>query len=32
MEFGIQFFPDVGPKDKSAARYFDEARAIAESW
>lgn len=25
LEFGIQFFPDVGPDEKSAAQYWDEA-------
>lgn len=25
MEFGIQFFPDVSPKEKSAQQYFEEA-------
>jgi hypothetical protein len=25
MEFGMQFFPDVGPAEKDAAAYFDEA-------
>lgn len=25
MDFGIQFFPDVGPDQKSAARYWNEA-------
>ncbi|HIK32591.1 MAG TPA: LLM class flavin-dependent oxidoreductase [Oscillatoriales cyanobacterium M59_W2019_021] len=25
MEFGIQFFPDVSPEQKSAKQYFDEA-------
>ena len=25
MEFGMQFFPDVGPDQKSAERYFREA-------
>jgi alkanesulfonate monooxygenase SsuD/methylene tetrahydromethanopterin reductase-like flavin-dependent oxidoreductase (luciferase family) len=30
MDFGIQFFPDVGPKDKPAAKYFDEALRLVE--
>jgi alkanesulfonate monooxygenase SsuD/methylene tetrahydromethanopterin reductase-like flavin-dependent oxidoreductase (luciferase family) len=30
MEFGIQFFPDVSPKDKPAARYFDEALRLVD--
>lgn len=25
MEFGLQFFPDVGPEQKSAQQYFDES-------
>ncbi len=25
MEFGIQFFPDVGPGEKSAAKYWADA-------
>jgi alkanesulfonate monooxygenase SsuD/methylene tetrahydromethanopterin reductase-like flavin-dependent oxidoreductase (luciferase family) len=25
MEFGIQFFPDIGPKVKPADRYFAES-------
>ncbi len=25
MEFGLNFFPDVGPDEKSAAQYWDEA-------
>ena len=25
MEFGVQFFPSVGPDRKSAAQYWDEA-------
>ena len=25
MEFGLQFFPDVGPKEKAGREYFDEA-------
>src|SRR5262249_59864848 len=25
MEFGVQFFPSVGPDRKSPARYWDEA-------
>ena len=35
MEFGIQFFPDIGPKVKAADRYFAESlqsvRACATS-
>jgi alkanesulfonate monooxygenase SsuD/methylene tetrahydromethanopterin reductase-like flavin-dependent oxidoreductase (luciferase family) len=30
MEFGIQFFPDVGPEEKSGAQYFSEALLLAE--
>lgn len=30
MEFGIQFFPDVGPDQKSGAQYFDECLRLAE--
>src|SRR5215467_481189 len=30
MQFGVQFFPSVGPDEKSAAAYFAEALAIAE--
>src|ERR1700733_6593477 len=30
MEFGIQFFPCVGPDQKSAAAYFEEALVLAE--
>jgi alkanesulfonate monooxygenase SsuD/methylene tetrahydromethanopterin reductase-like flavin-dependent oxidoreductase (luciferase family) len=30
MEFGIQFFPDVQPEQKSGAQYFDEALILAE--
>jgi alkanesulfonate monooxygenase SsuD/methylene tetrahydromethanopterin reductase-like flavin-dependent oxidoreductase (luciferase family) len=29
MEFGVQFFPDVRPEEKSAARYFEECLSIA---
>ena len=25
MEFGLQFFPDVSPQQKSGQQYFDEA-------
>lgn len=28
MEFGIQFFPDIGPKVKPADRYFAESLAL----
>ncbi len=30
MEFGVQFFPDVRPEEKSARRYFADALEIAE--
>jgi alkanesulfonate monooxygenase SsuD/methylene tetrahydromethanopterin reductase-like flavin-dependent oxidoreductase (luciferase family) len=30
MEFGVQFFPDVRPEEKSGAQYFAEALALAE--
>ncbi|GAB7104188.1 LLM class flavin-dependent oxidoreductase [Streptomyces phaeofaciens JCM 4814] len=30
MEFGINFFPTVGPDDKPADQYFDEALRLAE--
>jgi alkanesulfonate monooxygenase SsuD/methylene tetrahydromethanopterin reductase-like flavin-dependent oxidoreductase (luciferase family) len=30
MQFGVQFFPDVKPEQKSGAEYFDEALRIAE--
>jgi hypothetical protein len=30
MEFGVQFFPDVGPQEKSGAAYFSDALALAE--
>ena len=30
MKFGLQFFPDVKPEQKSAAQYFSEALALAE--
>jgi alkanesulfonate monooxygenase SsuD/methylene tetrahydromethanopterin reductase-like flavin-dependent oxidoreductase (luciferase family) len=30
MEFGVQFFPSVGPKEQSAAAYFSDALALAE--
>jgi alkanesulfonate monooxygenase SsuD/methylene tetrahydromethanopterin reductase-like flavin-dependent oxidoreductase (luciferase family) len=30
MQFGVQFFPNFRPKDKSAAEYFAESLAIAE--
>ena len=30
MEFGVQFFPDVRPEDKSARDYFRDALDIAE--
>jgi natural product biosynthesis luciferase-like monooxygenase protein len=30
MEFGMQFFPDVGPEEKSAAQYFDESLRLVD--
>jgi alkanesulfonate monooxygenase SsuD/methylene tetrahydromethanopterin reductase-like flavin-dependent oxidoreductase (luciferase family) len=30
MDFGIQFFPDVGPRDKPADVYFDESLRLCE--
>src|SRR6266404_3849853 len=30
VEFGVQFFPDVKPEEKSARDYFAESLAIAE--
>src|SRR5262245_62654398 len=30
MQFGVQFFPSVGPAQKSAAEYFSESLALAE--
>jgi alkanesulfonate monooxygenase SsuD/methylene tetrahydromethanopterin reductase-like flavin-dependent oxidoreductase (luciferase family) len=30
MRFGVQFFPDVRPEQKSPAQYFAEALALAE--
>ena len=30
MRFGVQFFPDVAPQQKSAAVYFSEALDLAE--
>jgi alkanesulfonate monooxygenase SsuD/methylene tetrahydromethanopterin reductase-like flavin-dependent oxidoreductase (luciferase family) len=30
VQFGVQFFPDVGPEQKSARDYFGEALALAE--
>lgn len=30
MEFGIQFFPDVGPDEKSAAEYWGEALRLVD--
>jgi alkanesulfonate monooxygenase SsuD/methylene tetrahydromethanopterin reductase-like flavin-dependent oxidoreductase (luciferase family) len=30
MEFGVQFFPDVRPQEKSGAQYFSDALALAE--
>jgi len=30
MEFGMQFFPDVGPSQKSSRQYFDECLRLCE--
>ncbi len=30
MEFGLQFFPDVGPEQKSGAQYFDECLRLID--
>jgi alkanesulfonate monooxygenase SsuD/methylene tetrahydromethanopterin reductase-like flavin-dependent oxidoreductase (luciferase family) len=30
MQFGVQFFPNFAPKDKSADQYFAECLAVAE--
>jgi alkanesulfonate monooxygenase SsuD/methylene tetrahydromethanopterin reductase-like flavin-dependent oxidoreductase (luciferase family) len=30
MQFGVQFFPDVKPEEKSAADYFRDSLAIAD--
>jgi hypothetical protein len=30
MEFGIQFFPCVGPRDVPAAKYFADVLALSE--
>src|SRR3954469_5168281 len=30
MQFGVQFFPDVRPEEKSAEAYFQEALDLAE--
>jgi len=30
MQFGVQFFPDVMPEEKSAEAYFQEALDLAE--
>jgi alkanesulfonate monooxygenase SsuD/methylene tetrahydromethanopterin reductase-like flavin-dependent oxidoreductase (luciferase family) len=30
MEFGIQFFPDVGPEEKSAQKYWNESLYLVE--
>ena len=29
MEFGLQFFPDIGPEEKSAQRYWNECLDLA---
>lgn len=30
LEFGMQFFPDVGPEQKPAAQYFDECLKLTD--
>ncbi|HMK67354.1 MAG TPA: LLM class flavin-dependent oxidoreductase [Stellaceae bacterium] len=30
LEFGMQFFPDVGPEQKTAAQYFDESLRLVD--
>ena len=30
MEFGMQFFPDVGPSQKSSQQYFDECLRLVD--
>jgi alkanesulfonate monooxygenase SsuD/methylene tetrahydromethanopterin reductase-like flavin-dependent oxidoreductase (luciferase family) len=30
MEFGISFFPNVGPREKSGAQYWDEALQLVD--
>ena len=30
MEFGVRFFPDVWPHEKSGGAYFRDALALAE--
>src|SRR5215469_5433926 len=30
LEFGMQFFPDIGPELKSAAEYFDESLRLVD--
>ena len=30
LEFGMQFFPDVGPEQKSGARYFEESLGLID--
>ena len=30
MQFGVQFFPDVNPEQKSGMEYFTEALCLAE--
>jgi alkanesulfonate monooxygenase SsuD/methylene tetrahydromethanopterin reductase-like flavin-dependent oxidoreductase (luciferase family) len=29
MQFGVQFFPEISPQQKSAAQYYEESLAIA---
>ena len=30
MEFGVQFFPNVTPEEKSAAQYFEECLGLCD--
>ncbi len=30
LEFGMQFFPDVGPDQKPAGQYFDECLKLVD--
>ena len=30
MEFGVQYFPNVLPREKSGAQYFDECLRLCE--
>ena len=30
MEFGLQFFPDVGPEEKSGQQYWNECLGLVD--